>query len=148
MEKALKLIGKIIPILGIVVAIAMIVFSAAYPVPDKYIRVGSSYYGYEWSENRGNEYVGGDAYNYQMEASLKAGYMSGILAMKSVMFVGGVLLLFVTLYSGMKRKVIEEQTKAFSECMAEQTKTALKEMSEKADQLIALKEQDTTEFFE
>lgn len=88
-------------IFGLFAAIALIIFSIAFPVPEKHIDVSSYYSAYQssWKENVGAEYVGGDAYNYQMEATLKAGYMSGILAMKAVTFVGGVLLLFLTLYS-------------------------------------------------
>lgn len=98
-------------IFGIIIAIALIVFSAAYPVPEKHIRVSSFAYDDTWRENRGDEYVGGDAYNFQMEASLKAGYMSGVLAMKAITFVGGVLLFFLTLYSRVKCACVEEQTK-------------------------------------
>ena len=50
-------------ILGIAIAIALIVFGIAYPVPEKYLSVSSSSSAYDadWSENIGAEYVGGDA---------------------------------------------------------------------------------------
>lgn len=91
-------------IFGIVMAIALIVFSLAYPVPEKYVHVSSSSkaYDYSWSENTGAEYLGGDCYNYQVEASLKAGYFCGVLVMKSITFVGGILLFFLTMYSHIK----------------------------------------------
>lgn len=99
-------------VLGIIFAIALTVFSAVYPVPEKYVDVSSSYsaYDYSWSKNTGAQYLGGDAYNYQVEASLKAGYMGGVLAMKSITFVGGLLLFFLTLYSREKCSAIEKQT--------------------------------------
>lgn len=103
---------KVQHILGIVSAVALILFAVFYPVPEKQIDVGSPYSDYEnkWSEEKGAAYVGGDAYNLQIEASLKAGYMSGVLAMKSVTFVGGVLLLFLTIYSGMWSVEMERKT--------------------------------------
>lgn len=108
---------KVSQILGIVFAAALIIFSIAYPVPEKDVNVSSSskaYY-YSWSENIGAQYINGDCYNYQIEASLKAGYLAGVLAMKSLTFVGGLLLLFLTLYSRVKCQTIEEQTRVITE---------------------------------
>lgn len=87
-------------IIGIIIAIAMVIFAAAYPVPEKYVFVSSLSYAYDspWNENTGAEYIGGDAYNYQIEASLKAGYLSGVLTMKTIMFVGGILLFFLSCF--------------------------------------------------
>ena len=104
-------------IFGIIIAVALIVFSVAYPVPEKRVSVSSSSkaYDYSWSKNSGAEYIGGDCYNYQIEASLKAGYLTGILAIKVVTFVGGLLLFFLTLYSRLKCQAIEEQTKVLTE---------------------------------
>ena len=101
-------------ILGIIVALALIVFGLAYPVPEKYVSVSSSSSAYDssWEENRGAEYIGGDCYNYQIEASLKAGYLTGVLAMKAITFVGGLLLFFLTQYSRLKCLEIEEQTQS------------------------------------
>ena len=97
-------------VLGIILAIALIAFGAAYPVPEKHLYTSNySWIDYSWSSEWGEEYVGGDAYNYQMEASLKAGYMSGVLAMKSITFVGGLMLFLVTLYSRVKCVAIEKQ---------------------------------------
>ena len=100
-------------IFGIIFAIALIAFAIIFPTPEKYLRVSSYSYSYDntWTDKSGTEYVGGDAYNYQMEASLKAGYMSGVLAMKSIAFVGGLLLFFLSLYSRVKCAAIEEQTR-------------------------------------
>lgn len=104
-------------IFGLLAAIALIVFSIAFPVPEKYVDVSSNYSAYHssWKENTGAEYVGGDAYNYQMEAALKAGYMSGVLAMKSVTFVGGLLLFFLTLYSNAACSLTEFQNAKINE---------------------------------
>ncbi len=107
-------------ILGIIVAAALIIFSMAYPVPEKYVYVSSSRsaYDYSWSQNIGAEYLGGDAYNYQVEASLKAGYLTGVLAIKAITFVGGLLLLFLALYSRTKCQAIEEQTQVIAKMAA------------------------------
>ena len=104
-------------IFGLLAAIALIIFSIAFPVPEKHIDVSSNYSAYQssWKENVGAEYVGGDAYNYQMEATLKAGYMSGVLAMKSITFVGGLLLFFLTLYSDSACSLTEYQNNKINE---------------------------------
>ena len=104
-------------IFGLLAAIALIIFSIAFPVPEKHIDVSSYYSAYQssWKENVGTEYVGGDAYNYQMEATLKAGYMSGILAMKSITFVGGLLLFFLTLYPNAACSLTESQKSKINE---------------------------------
>lgn len=122
-------------VLGIILAIALIVFGVVFPTPEKHIRV--SRYGYDkpWTDSYGEEYVGGDAYNFQMEASLKAGYMGGVLAMKSITFVGGLLLFFLTLYSRVKCAAIEVQTRKLSECVdtAEKYGKLLEKISESAE---------------
>lgn len=104
-------------IFGLFAAIALIIFSIAFPVPEKHIDVSSNYSAYQssWKENVGAEYVGGDAYNYQMEATLKAGYMSGVLAMKSITFVGGLLLFFLTLYFDAACSLTEYQNSKIDE---------------------------------
>ena len=120
--KGSRILGIIFHILGIIVAVALIVFSAKYPVPSKHVYVSSSsqaYY-YSWDDNRGAEYIGGDCYNYQIEASLKAGYLAGVLAMKSITFVGGLLLLFLSLYSRVRCHAIEEQTRVITEMVRQQ----------------------------
>ena len=88
-------------VFGIIVALALIAFGIFYPVPKKHVKVDQGYkaYDYDWMENKGAQYVGGDAYNYQVEATLKAGYMAGVLAMKAITFVGGILLFFISVYA-------------------------------------------------
>lgn len=93
------LIGLIVHIAALIVAVSLIRYGMNYSVPDKRIHVYSSSSSPSWSGDYGMEYVGGDAYNYQMEASLKAGYVSGVYAMKAIYTVGGTLLLFITLLS-------------------------------------------------
>lgn len=97
-------------VLGIIMAIALIVFAVSFPVPRKHLSTSSYGWDKPWNDEYGEEYVGGDAYNYQMEASLKAGYMSGVLSMKAITFVGGVLLFFLSLYSHAKCAEIKEQS--------------------------------------
>lgn len=99
-------------IIGIIIAIVLVVFGIAYPVPEKHVFVSSSSSAYysEWIENKGAEYLGGDAYNYQVEASLKAGYMSGVLVMKALTFVCGILLFFLSLFSAAKCACVKKQT--------------------------------------
>lgn len=101
----------IVRILGIFAAISLIVIGIEYPVPEKRVSVSSRYeaYDYDWTENTGAEYLGGDCYNYQVEASLKAGFVSGILAMKAIFIVGGTILFFMSLYSNVSCRLSHSQ---------------------------------------
>ena len=85
----------------IILAIALLIFGFVYPLPEKEVNVSSrsSAYYSGWGENIGAEYIGGDCYNYQIEASLKAGYFTGILTMKSISVLGGLILFFLALFS-------------------------------------------------
>lgn len=97
-------------VFGIIVALAIIAFGVFYPVPEKRVNVDENYkaYSYDWNENKGAQYLGGDAYNYQVEASLKAGYMAGVLAMKAITFVGGILLFFISIFAYYKGALSEK----------------------------------------
>ncbi|MBR4080846.1 MAG: hypothetical protein IKK21_03540 [Clostridia bacterium] len=122
-------------LVGIILAIALIVFSIAYPIPQKWVYVSglSSAYTSDWSDNIGAEYLGGDAYNYIVEASLKGNYMSGVLTMKSVTFVGGVLLLFLTVYSYIKCAAVKAGTETLVRLLSKaDTETAPVNRTEEA----------------
>jgi hypothetical protein len=58
--------------------------SFALPVPDRKV------YG-------ANKYVGGDAYNYQIEASIRAGEIAGAKATRAIFLVGGTMLFGISL---------------------------------------------------
>lgn len=100
---------KKIKIFGIIAAILLIILGIFFPVPEKHIRVSSYSYDNNWFE-AGEEYVGGDAYNYQMEASLKAGWVSGVLATKSICFCSGIMLFFFVLVADNRNKELKKQT--------------------------------------
>lgn len=105
-------------VVGIIVSACLIIFGAAYPVPEKEIDVYYLVNNPQWHDQWGAEYVGGDAYNYQIEATLKAGYMSGVLTMKSVCFCSGFILLAIAvgMYGNAKIKLKQtEYIKAISE---------------------------------
>lgn len=116
-------------IISFIIALGMIAFGSVYPVPEKYVNVSSlsSAYHSNWNENKGAEYIGADAYNYQIEASLKAGYVSGVISMKAIFFVGGMLLLCLTSMSCIKcsnaNKQTELLTKLSSNAVAQTTQT-------------------------
>ena len=82
--------GKIFCFIGIIAGAALIFHSFSIDtseVPDRKI------------ENPAR-YIGGDAYNYQIEASLRAGETAGVAAYsveKSIYTVGGAILLFCSL---------------------------------------------------
>lgn len=103
---------KLSHVIGILAAMALIIFGSVFPVPEKPLHV-SMYIG-GWFED-GGEYVGGDAYNYQMEASLKAGWVSGVMALKAITISSGVVLFCLMLAAHTKCKVIEQQTALMNE---------------------------------
>ena len=74
----------------IVIALLLIIFGIALPIPEKHIdtwRTGAL--GSEWEGNEYTEYVGGDAYNIMIEASLRGGIIAGRTVAKTILIVSG-----------------------------------------------------------
>lgn len=69
---------KNIAILGIIIGVLLILNGINMSIPE------SNAYGAQ-------EYVGGDAYNYMIEASLRGGQIAGATISKSIYIVGGVI---------------------------------------------------------
>lgn len=102
-------------VLCAIVAIALIIFGIAYPLPGKYVNVSEKYIPYDevwWKDDTGKEYINGDCYNYQIEASLKSGYMSGGMTMKSISFVGGWILLCLAISAYDRNRRFDHQSDA------------------------------------
>ena len=116
--QAVKIHGGIIVkksfLISILISIAMFGTGLLFPIPDKNIHVSSYSYDAEWGEN-GVEYVGGDAYNYQMEASLTAGWVSGVMAFKGIMIASGLMLFAITLMLKSRDDEFENQTYAINQ---------------------------------
>lgn len=75
---------------GIIFAIALVIIGIIIPIPEKKISM--------WSFEKGEgyeEYVGGDAYNIQIEASLRGGIIAGRTIAKAVLISSGVILFFL-----------------------------------------------------
>lgn len=73
------------------IAIALVIFGIILPIPEKHIdtwRTGDL--GSEWSGNNYTEYVGGDAYNIMIEASLRGGIIAGRTVAKTILIVSGI----------------------------------------------------------
>ncbi|MCM1060593.1 MAG: hypothetical protein NC452_09880 [Eubacterium sp.] len=83
--------SKKIQILGIVSAITLIIVGIFIPVPEKRIST------YSFSDEGYYEYVGGDAYNIQIEASLRGGIIAGRTVAKAILISVGTLELFLVL---------------------------------------------------
>ena len=64
--------------LGIILAIVFVILAFATPVPDKYIK--------SYGTGKMYEYVGGDAYNFIIEASLRGGEIAGAQTSKAIYF--------------------------------------------------------------
>ncbi|MGN0670469.1 MAG: hypothetical protein ACI4JZ_07955 [Oscillospiraceae bacterium] len=95
-------------IIGAVLAFALILFGILFQIPSKKISI-SSYITPDWSIDAGKEYVGGDAYNYQMEASLKAGWVSGAMAVKAITISSGIILLVICFVADTKLREMSRQ---------------------------------------
>ena len=76
-------------IIGVILAIVFVVLGFTTSVPDKYIR--------SYGSNKMTEYVGGDAYNFIIEASLRGGEISGALTAKAIYFAVAALLAVISL---------------------------------------------------
>ena len=105
---------------GIIMSLLLIIFGAVFPVPEKQVNTIDYCYDKSWFYRYGEEYVNGDAYNYQIEASLKAGWMSGVLTMKSISVASGILLFFAVIYADRKHKELEKQTKLLEQLAGNQ----------------------------
>ena len=131
---------KTVRIVGIIVAIAMIIFGLVYATPEKQVRV-SGYRDKGWADEWGIEYVGGDAYNYQIEATLKAGYYTGVVTMKTVSVVGGILLLFLSLFSLARMEEADTHARVTVQAVAEyleKNRNVECALADKMDEMIRL----------
>lgn len=82
---------KNIAIIGIILSAVLILAGLIIETPDKKI-------GYSYSKNGYEEYVGGDAYNYIIEASLRGGEIAGAKAQKAIFISAGSVLLIISLF--------------------------------------------------
>lgn len=78
--------------LGIIISIVLILLGMLSNSPNKEI----SFYNYD--ESGYKEYVGGDAYNIQIEASLRGGEIAGVKAARAIYFSMSGLILVVSLF--------------------------------------------------
>lgn len=76
-------------IIGLILAIGFVVLGFTTSVPDKYIK--------SYGSNKMTEYVGGDAYNFIIEASLRGGEISGALISKAIYFAVAAVLAVISL---------------------------------------------------
>lgn len=86
---------KKISILVLCVGVILIAVGVLIQIPGDKLATDSFMDGYSIIE----EYVGGDAYNYIIGASLVAGKISGIIAMKSIFIAMGCLIVCIGLIS-------------------------------------------------
>ncbi len=89
---------------GIFLSIGLIIVGIFLPVPPKEIGM------YSFEENGYTSYVGGDAYNIQIEASLRGGQISGAMTAKAVLISCGVILLFLSIAYSSILKNSEEKS--------------------------------------
>ena len=90
----------IVAVAGMSCSVYLYNYSNNVELPRKYVYVSSlsSAYDSPWESNTGAQYLGGDAYNYIVEASLKAGYYNAVSNEKTITMVGSILLFFISAY--------------------------------------------------
>lgn len=103
---------KMIAMVGVLLALVLAGTGLFLSVPEKKIS------SYSLSKNGYVEYVGGDAYNYIIEASLRGGEISGTLAMKGALIAGGAILLFLSLGMYVDAMPVPEKKKEANEQVA------------------------------
>jgi hypothetical protein len=69
---------KVRTLLGIIIGLALVLASFFVPVPSREI-------------SDPEHYIGGDAYNYQIEASIRAGEIAGSKTAKALYLTGGIV---------------------------------------------------------
>lgn len=74
---------------SIILGILFIIFGLALPIPEKHIGTWNTFRGNEWTADKYTEYVGGNAYNIIIEASLRGGIIAGRTTAKAILVVGG-----------------------------------------------------------
>ena len=79
---------KKIAIVGIILSVILLIWGLVIEVPSSYL----SFYGIK-------EYVGGDAYNYIIEAGLRGGRIAGAMVQKVVLIISGCILFWMSLFA-------------------------------------------------
>ena len=80
---------KVAGIIGIILAAILLVLGFLSTTPDKYIK--------SYGDGKMYEYVGGDAYNYIIEASLRGGEIAGAKTAKAIYFAAAGILFVLSL---------------------------------------------------
>ena len=65
-------------VIGIILAVVFLILGFTTQIPDKYIK--------SYGTDKMEEYVGGDAYNFIIEASLRGGEIAGARTAKTIYF--------------------------------------------------------------
>lgn len=89
---------KVVSIIVVLIGLGLVVAGFGIGIPGDHLTTWSSLSdvdGYSYIE----EYVGGDAYNYIIGASLVAGHISGNLAAQAILIAGGVITACIGLVS-------------------------------------------------
>jgi hypothetical protein len=83
---------KYIAIIGLLAGLALVIVSFTVKIPDSTISMygGRSGGGYK-------EYVGGDAYNIQIEAAIRSGEIAGTTSAKAIYLAGGAIIIIHSL---------------------------------------------------
>ena len=83
---------KVVSIIGILISILLLGIGVFTKVPSKEIN------SFTFSDDGYTEYVGGDAYNYQIEASLRGGQIAGAKTQKAIYISVGCLIFVISMF--------------------------------------------------
>ena len=109
-------------VVGIILTIVFLTLGVVSATPDKYIK--------SYGEGKMYEYVGGDAYNFMIEASLRGGEISGAKAARAIYFATAGILLVLSISFLSKDENIDQAGSEIRE-----TKNTIKNIEKELEKL-------------
>lgn len=131
-------------IVGIILSVVFLVMGFISNAPDKYIK--------SYGDNKMYEYVGGDAYNYIIEAALRGGEISSAKTSRAIYFgAAGILLVislsFLTTDEDKERisnqlSNIMDEVKDIQKALHQDHESSVSQQQEQTEPLKSIAEQD------
>ena len=130
--KGLMAMKKAAGIAGIILAVVFLILGFTSTTPDKYIK--------SYGDGKMYEYVGGDAYNYIIEASLRGGEIAGAKTAKAVYFAAAGIL-FVLSLSFIASDEGKDEIRSDIRAVKDEIRDAPKALAQSSETLTGLQKQ-------
>lgn len=111
---------KAVGIIVLLAGAALLITGLVWQLPGTHL---TTYSLSDAKYSRIEEYVGGDAYNYIVGASLVSGFISGLITMKAVFIAAGALIMCISalyishVFQGSKQKIATQQNAVLGSSM-------------------------------